>query len=152
MRISPLQLEHYFVSDLHFSANRGFDPKKEVALRVEHFGIETALLSQDYTKWQVTLRVKLQPAPSVNAPCSFTLEIVGFFHVAREFPQDNAQRLVKTNAPTMLFGIARELVRDITSHGPHPGLMLPSVSFFEPDAKPQPTSSSAAGSTGVRKG
>ena len=135
MKSSPLQLEHYFVSDLHFSANRAFDPKKEVKLKVEDFGVETALLSPDPAKWQVTLRVKHQPALSVNAPYSFTLEVVGFFHVVPEFPADKVQQLIKTNGPSILYGIAREVVRDFSMRGPHPGLMLPSVSFFEPAAQ-----------------
>jgi preprotein translocase subunit SecB len=68
----------------------------------------------------------------VNSPYAFTVEIVGLFHVLPAYPKDNSERLVKTNSPTLLYGIAREIVRDITSSGPHTGILLPSVSFFEP--------------------
>jgi preprotein translocase subunit SecB len=81
--------------------------------------------------------VKHQPAATANTPYSFALEVVGFFHVVAEFPEDKVERLVKTNGATMLYGIAREVVRDFTSRGPHAGMMLPSVSFFEAPQKTQ---------------
>jgi preprotein translocase subunit SecB len=145
MKISPLQLEHYFVSDLHFSANRSFDPAKEPELTNDQFAVEAVSMrdKEKPAKWQITLRIKHQPAVNTNAPYSFALEVVGFFEVAPAFPQDRTERLVKTNGATMLYGIAREMVRDLTSRGPHPGLMLPSVSFFEAQPKPQPPANAA---------
>lgn len=139
MKISPLQLEHYFVSDLHFSANRAYDHEKALELTNEQFAVEAASTQdkQERTKWQIVLQVKHQPAATANAPYSFALEVVGLFQVAAAFPEDKVERLVKTNGATMLYGIAREVVRDFTSRGPHAGMMLPSVSFFEPAIQQQ---------------
>jgi preprotein translocase subunit SecB len=133
MKTSPLQLEHYFVSDLHFAVNQAFDTTKAAVLSDEQFVADTALLRDENSpeKWQVTLRVKHQPIASANAPYSFTVEIVGFMHVLPTYVHDK-ERLVKTNGPTILYGIAREVIRNITSSGPHRGVLIPSVSFFEP--------------------
>lgn len=133
MKTSPLQLEHYFVSDLHFAVNHAFDVTKKVDLSDDQFVVDAVSLCDEKSpeKWQVTLRVKHHPVASANAPYSFTLEVVGFFLVLPAYPHDK-ERLVKTNGSTILYGIAREVVRNITSSGPHPGVLIPSVSFFEP--------------------
>ncbi len=140
MKTSPLQLEHYFVSDLHFAVNHTFDVTKKVDLSDDQFVVDAASQCDKKSpeKWQVTLRVKHHPVVSANAPYSFTLEVVGFFLVLPAYPHDK-ERLVKTNGPTILYGIAREIVRNITSSGPHPGVLIPSVSFFEPLPTPAAT-------------
>lgn len=133
MKTSPLQLDNYFVSELHFAVNHAFDAAKVPDLSDDQFVVDAASLQDEKSpeKWQVTVRVKHQPIATTNAPYSFTLEVVGFFNVLPAYAHDKA-RLVKTNGPTILYGIAREVVRNITSSGPHPGVLIPSVSFFTP--------------------
>src|SRR5439155_22261424 len=84
--------------------------------------------------------ITYQPQANSNVPYFFSLELVGFFEVAEAVPDDRIDRLVKTNGPSMLYGIAREVVRDITSRGPYLGVLLPSVSFYEPPTAPGETS------------
>lgn len=148
MKTSPLQLEHYFVSDLHFAVNQAFDTTKKADLSDDQFVVDAALLRDEKSpdKWQVTLRVKHQPTASANAPYSFTVEVVGFLHVLPTYAHDK-ERLVRTNGPTILYGIAREVIRNVTSSGPHRGVLIPSVSFFEPlpaPATPAATAPSVA--------
>ena len=57
--------------------------------------------------------------------CDFTgnemairLEIVGYFNVSPSYPKEQVERLVKTNASSILYSIAREMVRSITAAGP----------------------------------
>ena len=137
MKTSPLQFERYFVSELHFAVNHVFDPTKKVDLSDDQFVVDVGLLRDEKLpdKWQVTLRVKHQPVATANAPYSFTLEVVGFFHALPIYTHDK-ERLVKTNGPTILYGIAREIVRGITTSGPYPGVLIPSVSFYEPSPAP----------------
>jgi len=45
--------------------------------------------------------------------------------------------VVRTNGPSMLYGVAREMARDLTARGPFPPQVLPSVSFI-PDAPAAP--------------
>lgn len=137
MKISPLQLERYFSTDLHFTANRQFDAEKPVEITDAQFSVQaSALRSKEQAKqWQITLHIQYQPAASANAPYAFSLEMVGFFEVAGGFPEEKTEQLVRTNGATMLYGIAREIVRDLTARGPHAALVLPSVSFFEPFKK-----------------
>jgi preprotein translocase subunit SecB len=132
MNPSPLQLEQYFVTELHFSVNPTFDSTKSVELKQDHFVVEAASIRNEKSpdRWQVTLRIKHQLIAPVNTPYSFTVEIVGLFHINAAWPQDK-ERLVKTNGPSVLYGIGREIVRGLTLSGPYAGVLIPSVSFYE---------------------
>ena len=82
-------------------------------------------------QWEITLRAKFQPGPKVNAPYFFVLEIVGFFQVGPKYPPERLDALVKVNGPSVLYGVAREVIRDLTCRGPYPPMFLPSASFVE---------------------
>lgn len=141
MRTSPLQIDNYFISELHFAANAAFDAKKPVDVRDDQFVVESNSHKDEKRPdfWQTIVRIKHQPAATENAPYSLILEVVGFFQVMSSFPTEKVERLVKTNGSTMLYSIAREIVRSITCSGPYRGLLLPSVSFFEPLPEPSAT-------------
>jgi len=68
------------------------------------------------------------------------LEIVGYFIVNSEFPSEKTEQLVRTNGTSILYSISREIVRNVTCMGPYSGLLLPSVSFFEPKPEAAPAS------------
>ena len=140
MKPSPLQLTEYFLTDLHFSANNEFDPAKDVPLKADHFqvGVEAQPNKDDRRRWQIILKLQHQPAVDANVPYRFTVEIIGFFLVLPNFPEERIQRLVRTNGASMLYGAVREIVRDMTTRGPYLGVMLPSASFFEPEVSAAP--------------
>ena len=130
MKLSPLQLEHYFVVESHVTASREFKAAEPPYVRAEDIVVvpEIKPTEQD-RRWEVTLRIQFTPGPEVNTPYFFTLELVGFFGADETYPAERLERLVATNRPTILFGIAREVVRNLTGHGPHPPMILPTASF-----------------------
>jgi preprotein translocase subunit SecB len=135
---SPLHLSDYFISDLHFSANSGFDPKREALIDYDDFKIESQAKADAELLWHVTLKLQYRPAAESNVPYRFTVEIVGSFSVSDQFPLAKTERLVRTNAPSMLYGILREVIRDTTARGPYSAVILPSTSFYEPEPKQDP--------------
>ncbi|HEX3624306.1 MAG TPA: hypothetical protein VH280_02665 [Verrucomicrobiae bacterium] len=151
MKQSPLQLDNYFVTQLHLAANASFDVGKNPEISDDQFVVESFPNRDEKSpeKWQVTLSIKHNPPPTANAPYSFTLEIIGFYNVANGFPAEKAERMVKTNGSSILYSISREIVRNFTMMGPYRGLLLPSASFFEPKSEgpaqpnPQPTTEAA---------
>ncbi len=150
MKIASLQLEWYFISDLHLTANKEFDRAKVAEVKYENLTVdmECAAEKDDQRKWQVTLKLKHQGTADANSPYSFSLEMVGFMQVAKSYPEPQVERLVRTNGPSMLFGVAREVLRDLTARGPHVTVFLPSVSFYEsPHAGPPAASVPAAASS-----
>ena len=134
MRQSPLILENYFVTELIFSANKEYDPAREGGLGLDELIIEpTCLPAEDGNhQWQGSLSIRFQPKAETNYPYTFSLELVGFFSVLGDPSPEREEFLVKTNAPSMLFGAAREIIRSATSRGPFSPILLPSVSFYEP--------------------
>jgi preprotein translocase subunit SecB len=48
------------------------------------------------------------------------------------------ETLVEYNGPAVLYGSIRELVMQVTSRGPFPPIVLPTVSFVNPETKVEP--------------
>jgi len=133
MKPAPLQIARYFVTDCHVTASKQFKAGEKVALDFDQLEIQNGWKSVDTDRqWEVSLRVKFQPGPEVNTPYFFTLEVVGFFSVAPNYPEEKIERLVRTNGSSMLYGVVREVVREMTGRGPHAQMLLPSVSFVPP--------------------
>jgi len=145
MKVSPIQLTDYFLTDLRLSANPKFDAKQEVSISFDNFEvtIEASHAPKSKRDWQICLKLNHQPPAGANVPYRFNAEIVGFLLVHPEFPEDRIERLVKTNGASMLFGALREIIRDSTARGPYSALFLPSTSFYEPETKVTSVSSKA---------
>ena len=138
MKLSPLHLKDYFVTELSLSANPKFDPKLEAAIRLEDFqvGVEANTVPEKPREWQMILRLTFQPPAEANIPYRFTIEIAGFFELLDSCPEELIERLVKVNGASILYGALREIVRDTTARGPYLPMLLPSTSFYEPPAQP----------------
>jgi preprotein translocase subunit SecB len=138
MATPPLDLQNYFLTELQFSANKHFDPNKPLGAKQEHFACSPTFLPDpgNPRHYQVALTVKHPPNESVNYPYTFALEIVGFFEVREGYPPEGLERMVRITAPSLLYGVAREVVRAATGRGPFPHVIIPTVSFFEPPVRP----------------
>ena len=147
MKPSPLDLRHYFVTHSLMSANADFDPEKEIGLVREDVQVDCRVQppAEGGDEWQVVLNLHQNVGPEKNAPYNFALSITGFFVVHPGWPHEH-EELVRTNAPTMLYGASREIVRGLTAQGPFFGLVLPSVSFYPlwEDEKPALTPAAEA--------
>lgn len=134
MRAAQIQLTNYFVSELQFAANRGFDADAESTILVDDLQvIPTASPRQDSPReWQITLRIALNAAPERNAPYTFLLEMIGFIHVDESVTDERVERFARINGTSLVFAAAREIIKAATSRGPFPPLLLPTVTFWEP--------------------
>ena len=137
MKPSPIQLTEYFLIDLRLSANPKFDAKQDIPISFDNFeiNVEASPSPKGKRDWQISMKLNHQPPAEANVPYRFSAEIVGFFFIHPEFPEDRIDRLVKTNGASMLFGALREIIRDTTARGPYLALFLPSTSFYEPETK-----------------
>ena len=135
MKPSPIHVTEYFVTEASFSANRKFDPKQDVMLQSDDFqlGVEAQASPDNKRRWQIVMRLQHQPPAEANVPYRFTVEVVGFFVVLERYPEERVDRLVRTNGSSMLYGILREMVRDLTARGPYAQVMLPTTNFYEPE-------------------
>jgi preprotein translocase subunit SecB len=141
MNNSPLQLKRYFVTELSLTANKEFDPKMEVKVGMDNLIVAPALLADtsDPRQWQVTLRIQQQSGHEANAPYFCTLEIVGFFRLQDDYPEEKIEWMVQTNATSVLYSAAREILRGVMAQGPYLPVLLPTVSFYGPNPKASAT-------------
>lgn len=142
MKLSPLQLLDYFLADFHFTLNTKFDVTKSLDKKIEDIEATPRCERhpQNPRQWTVMLELKYQPASETNTPYIFSLKLVGSFDVSETFPEPAVERLVHTNGPSVLYSIARELVREQTARGPDGPFILPTASFVTdaPVAVPAP--------------
>lgn len=140
---TPLNLGSYAVLQCRMAVNPAFQPGKPSTFSFENLRIRNEVAKQpDETNpvWIISLAIQLAPEPEHNMPYALELQIVGFFTVDPSCAADISRDLAVINGSSILFGTAREFLRNLTSAGPHPAIVLPAVSFTEPAAKSEPPS------------
>jgi preprotein translocase subunit SecB len=125
---SPLLLERYHFTKLHLDVLDG-----ELAddgpndLQVE---TDFRLHSTDSSRFLVELTLGMHGMPSRPGSYEVSLVVQGFFaFIDSEIPSEQRDALISNAAPTILYGAAREMIVGLTSRGPFPALILPSVRF-----------------------
>lgn len=133
----PLQLKKYFYPEFSVEAIQEFSPSKvqgEVALDLK-VDIDLKKISEDARNYELHMGLQISPNEEANGPYRIKLLSVGIFEVHEDFPEDQIDNLLKINAVSMLYGMAREFVLTITSRGPFLPVMLPTTSFMSTEAK-----------------
>lgn len=140
MRLSDLKLERCFFSKIHIEAT----PAEISHSKNGIFETNTEIVpvkEKEHSR-QVTLTVRLASvAGSEPSPYVGELKVVGIFQVAPEYPAEKQETLVAVNAPAVLYGMAREMISNITARGPYPIVCLPTVTFIDQDPQQMPKSS-----------
>ncbi|MDZ8118185.1 protein-export chaperone SecB [Pontiella agarivorans] len=144
MKPSPLQLESYMFTRVHVDACD--NPACQDIEGTGQFESNTHCQqhNEDASRWMVTVGLAFVQADGEECPpYTIDIEVVGFFHVADEFPEEKKISMVKANAPAILFGAIREMVANITSRGPYPRFDLPTVTFID-EAQPKAVKANGA--------
>jgi preprotein translocase subunit SecB len=136
---SPLKVKDYFVTELSVKANPFSEGAKFPVEGNYNMSskVETAKNETNVRDWKVALQIKVEPIEKNIGGYSITIELVGFFDVENEYPEDRIGDMVTANAPAVLYGAAREILILITGRGPFPIFSLPCATFIDetPSAK-----------------
>lgn len=92
--------------------------------------------------WLVRLDVQFKPAANTNtAPYFGEIAVVGIFSLDASFPAEKAEEMVYLNGGALLYGMARELLSNLTSRGIHGPILLPTLDArcFLPTGENNPT-------------
>lgn len=160
MKLSPLQLEGYYVKEMSFSVRPDIENDVVFALtpglqiqpismiQAESITVNTnvtaGINTSEHNRYRFELIVESQNDPALKYPYAFRVVMVGFFKFIGEQSPDDARQLVAVNAPGLLYSSAREVLAASTGRGPCPGVQLPSISFADaldeqPPSQEEPT-------------
>lgn len=138
MRASSLQLESSAITRLHVEVNRDF-PTDDASASFSDFagaglesGVEFGPDENAPRRYFLKLEVRLPGTEATPCPYTLNLEVIGIFRCTGGEVEDD-EKLVGVNGPAVLYGSVRELVMLITSRGPFPPMVLPTVNFVPPD-------------------
>ena len=131
----PLQLDAYYVDRLTFEVVDDWDDDEpESSWDIE---VDPAHLRNDENPFeqQVALWVRFGPAEGSSAP--YRGEIAGraFFRVTDEDDLDKAANLVAFNGASILFGLLRGQVAQVTAFARWSTFLMPPVNLVEAFAK-----------------
>jgi preprotein translocase subunit SecB len=143
MQQSLLQLESSAITRVRIEANKNF-PQNQVKKKFTDFSesgfesvVEYGPAPHNPRLYFVKLEIQLLGTEASQPPYLIDLEIVGTFSLPNaELPVN--ETLVEYNGPAVLYGSIRELVMQVTSRGPFPPIVLPTVSFVNPETKVEP--------------
>ena len=89
-------------------------------------------------RFAVALKIDFGEADnSTPPPYSGSISLYGIYIVHEDFPND-PERLIRITGASMLYGVGREMISQITARSPNGILTLPSISFYEDAPKPKP--------------
>jgi preprotein translocase subunit SecB len=130
---SPLIVKDYFVTDLSIKANPLAEGSPAPIAGNSNIStkVETAQHVENQRDWKAAIQIKCEPIEKNSGGYSIAIELVGFFEVANEMPEDRVADIIAANAPAVLYGAAREIILLITSRGPFPPFSLPSATFID---------------------
>src|SRR6266542_2644055 len=119
MQASQLQLDHYYLEELRFSLNESFAVEaleNEVPLLAEDLEVtvEAGRNPEDQLQWFFKLQIRLDDDKS-KFPYDFTIRMGGLFDVSKDCPPEMIEQLATINAPSILYGAARELLAIATA-------------------------------------
>ena len=159
MKLAPLQLLDYWVERLHMDANEHYNSNKEVDIYKDSLDIshDVSRLKQDNdpemvgTSWIVTIQLTQSVSKDKNIPYAFDLIMRGIVAAHPDLKEEKLHRVIEANAPAMLFGSAREVIRAATGRGPHAPVIIPSTNFLDSKAPAKKSAKKSAKKTAKKK-
>jgi preprotein translocase subunit SecB len=80
---------------------------------------------------QIRVQVEVTLGCHKDLPTRYTgsVKAIGFFRVSPEVPDSELQAFAATAGASVLFGMIREMISNVTARGPWPMLQLPLMTF-----------------------
>ncbi len=124
---APIELKKYFFPFVHVAADPQYEPGKEADKA--HFDVRTSITKDEGNNlYQVTVEIVAQPEDEDSRiPYSIHLIGVGLFGVDDKWEEH--EKLLRINGASIIYSAAREFLITVTSRGPWPPVILPTISF-----------------------
>lgn len=138
-KLSPLQLNRYFIKRLAFSLNEGFDRRskptsKEIRNTVVpeiSIGVFAEHNPDNEHQWRIELLIETGESEDRSFPYTIAATVVGYFTVDKKMSSGEAENLARVSGASMLYTTAREIIVNTTGRTQYPHLLLPTVTFLD---------------------
>ncbi len=129
MSVPACHLEEFFMTRVNLAWH---DPKETTTVDVKHeFDYDVHRNTQQENLFRLVFRFGLSPQTPVPVGYVLESEIVGYFSFPDTTSEENMQALIRYNGCTILYGILRGQIANITGSFPHAKLVLPTVMMEE---------------------
>ncbi|MEO0050518.1 MAG: protein-export chaperone SecB [candidate division WOR-3 bacterium] len=127
--LSPLlHLDGFFIERLNYQALPTFNREQPPR---ETLSVDYSINKGRENSYMLRLTIELGKGVEDNARCQLHLSIIGFFTIEEEIDERTRVNMLFLNAPSILYGIARQVVAETTGNGPWGKVFLPTVNFVE---------------------
>jgi len=128
-----LNIDEYFVEDIHIKANPAYkesDQESEggqiqASIEVRRKGPEPEFMIS------MTIEVNKQKQAFLASRYYVLLNIVGYFSFVPNVDKTTIEKMIGLNGPSVLYGLARGVVAQITGNCRYGKFILPTVNFVE---------------------
>jgi preprotein translocase subunit SecB len=129
----PLELRQYFFPYVEVGADAEYEPTEDTS--EPNVEIKTSVARDEKNHaFQVVVEILIEPENEKSrVPYSIHLVTVGLFTLKEDFPEK--EKLLRITGASMLYSAAREFIITITSRGPWPPVIVPTVSFLPKEEK-----------------
>lgn len=137
---SPIQLIDYKILRINFDTQAMEEQSGEIEF---NHAMEIFRAAEQGNTWLVRLDVQFKPAAEKSAPYLGEIAVVGTFTLATDFAADKAEAMIYMNGGSILYGMAREILSNITARAVHGPVLMPTLDArsFIPNKNPEVLSS-----------
>ena len=131
--IAPVDVLNYFVKSFSMDTNMMCDKDKPRDLSLKNIVISNRMFPSKKHKnvFVVSLNLEMKVPEGKNAPYAIKMEMFGRFQISERVPDELREKMVKTNGSSILYGAAREIIKEMTGRGIFRKIQFPTVSFAE---------------------
>ena len=144
MQLSPLQLLEYSFEGISVLPVDGYSPEENFSPGLVFYPGKLALSAdtglahlkdeEKYSDYGVRLTLRVNPKDDAQAPYKVEVSVQGVVRIHLTQPSGQMQeRRVRAfvNGVSLLYGVVREMVSNITSRSRHGQMLLPSLNFSD---------------------
>lgn len=125
-----LEIQNYFIEEISLKTNKGFDRSKTLQAEVA-VSCEIQQRKDDNFRYRIGMEIKVDVSPGAqNVPYNIHLIIVGFFHFDNTIDQETIDRMLVNNGTSIVYGLARGIVAQVSANGPNGKFILPIMNLI----------------------
>ncbi len=128
-----LNINDYVVDELTVRGNPTFRKSEKEQKGQLDIGLSFKRKHKEPRSFMISMVIEISKSKDAGAnyPYYVYLRIDGFFEFSEKADEETMQKMISLNGVSVLFGIARGVVAQVTANGAHGKFILPTINFVE---------------------